>query len=69
MLKRFMSYYKPHKKLFFMDMIASFFVSIIAIFYPIITRKTMNDFIPNRNYEMIISFGILLLLLYLLECF
>lgn len=67
MLKRFMSYYKPHKKLFFMDMIASFFVSIIAIFYPIITRKTMNDFIPNRNYEMIISFGILLLLLYFIR--
>lgn len=67
MLKRFMSYYKPHKKLFFMDMIASFFVSVIAIFYPIITRKTMNDLIPNRNYKMIISFGMLLLLLYFIR--
>lgn len=67
MLKRFISYYKPHKKLFFMDMMASFFVALIGIVYPIVTRKMMNDLIPNRKYQMIIFSGITLLLIYIVR--
>ena len=65
MLKRFMSYYKPHLKLFTLDMLASFFISFIGIMYPIITRKMLNDFIPNRNLNAIIFFAIVLLALYI----
>ena len=64
MLKRFLSYYKPHKKIFAMDMIASLLVSLIAIVYPIVTREMLNDLIPNRNYRMVVVFGIALLALY-----
>ena len=64
MLKRFLSYYKPHKKIFFLDMTASLFVSLIAILYPIVTRTMLNDLIPNRNYKMIVIFGVSLLVLY-----
>ncbi|MBR5295285.1 MAG: ABC transporter ATP-binding protein [Clostridia bacterium] len=64
MLKRFLSYYKPHKLLFFSDMLASFLVSIIAIFYPIVTRSMLNDLIPNRKWKEIVFFGLMLLLLY-----
>ncbi len=64
MLKRFISYYKPHKLLFTMDMLASLIVSLVGIVYPIVTRKMLNELIPNRNYRMIIIFGILLLGLY-----
>ena len=42
MLKRFLSYYKPHKKIFAMDMIASLLVSLIAIVYPILTREMLD---------------------------
>ncbi len=64
MLKRFLSYYKPHVKIFTMDMIASLLVSLIAIVYPIVTREMLNDLIPNRNYRMVVLFGIALLALY-----
>ena len=64
MLKRFLSYYKPHKKLFAMDMLASLLVSLIAVLYPMVTRTMLNDLIPNRNYRMIVIFGCGLLLLY-----
>ena len=67
MLKRFLEYYKPHKKIFFLDMSASFLVSVIGIIYPIVTRKMLNDLIPNRNYQMIVFFGITLLILYLIR--
>ncbi len=67
MLKRFLAYYKPHKVMFIFDMLASLLVAVIAIFYPIITRYMLNDFIPLGKFDKIIIFGFLLLLLYLIR--
>ena len=67
LLKRFISYYKPHKKLFAMDMTAAMFVSAIGIIYPMITRTMLNTLIPERNYRMIVIFGLTLLLLYFIK--
>lgn len=64
MVKKFISYYKPHKVLFTLDMIASLLFSVIGMVYPIITRKMLNVWIPNENLEYIIKFGSLLLGLY-----
>ena len=64
MLKRFLAYYKPHKLIFTLDMLASFSVAMIAIMYPIITRAMLNDLIPNKNYKMVIIAGVGLLLIY-----
>ena len=67
MFKRFIHYYKPYKKIFILDMLASLSVAIIAIVYPIITREMLNNLIPNKKFDMIIIFGIILLLVYLLK--
>jgi len=48
-------------------MLASLSVSIIAIVYPIITREMLNDLIPNKKFDLIIIFGVILLLVYLLK--
>ncbi len=67
MLKKFLSYYKPHKKIFFLDMAASFLMSLIAVVYPMVTRTMLNDLIPNRNYRMVVIFGLGLLVLYVVR--
>ena len=67
MLKRFLSYYKPYKKIFILDMLASFTMSVIAIFYPIITREMLNELIPNKKYTEIVIYGSGLLLIYLMR--
>lgn len=67
MLKKFIQYYKPHKRMFALDMLASLFVSVIAAIYPIVTRVMLNDFIPNKKYSAIVAFGITLLFLYLIR--
>ena len=64
MFKRFISYYKPHRKIFILDMTAALLVSLIGIIYPMITRTMLGDLIPNRKYNLIIIFGCSLLLLY-----
>ena len=43
LLKRFVSYYKPHKKLLILDMIAALMISVTGMAYPIITRTMLND--------------------------
>ncbi len=67
MLKRFLAYYKPHKLIFTLDMLASLLVSLLAIVYPIVTREMLNDLIPNRNYRMVVICGIGLLALYFIR--
>lgn len=67
MLKRFFSYYKPHKVMFVFDMLASFAVSMLGLLYPIITRNMLNDSILNKEYDMIIIFGCLLLAIYIIR--
>ena len=67
MLRRFISYYKPHKLLFFLDMGASLLISLIGIVYPIITRSMLNDLIPNRKYRLIVIFGLALLAVYVVR--
>ena len=64
MLKRFISYYGPHKKLFALDMLASLAVSVIGLMYPIITRKMMNEWIPNKELKLLVIFGGVLLVMY-----
>ncbi len=64
MFKKFVSYYKPHKKLFALDMLASFFISALGMVYPIVTRTMLNDYIPNKKIRLIVIFGICLFAIY-----
>jgi len=64
LLKRFISYYKPHKKLFALDMLASLFMSLLGVAYPILTRTMLNDLIPNAKYRLIVIYGVGLLAIY-----
>ena len=67
MLKRFISYYKPHKLMFALDMLASIGISLLGMVYPIVTRTMLNDYIPNKEYRAIILAGILVLGLYVVR--
>ena len=67
MLKRFISYYKPHKLMFTLDMLASIGISLLGMVYPIVTRTMLNDYIPNKEYRSIIIAGIVVLSLYLIR--
>ena len=67
LLKKFFSYYRPHKLLFSLDMGASLLVALSGIVYPVVTRTMLNDLIPNRQYRMIVIYGLTLLVIYLVR--
>ncbi len=67
MLKRFISYYKPHKKMLALDMLASLLISLIGMVYPIVTNKMLNVYIPEKMYSTIVFAGLLVLVLYFIR--
>ena len=67
MLKRFISYYKPHKKMLTLDMLAALLISVIGMVYPIVTRKMLNEYIPERMYSTIVVAGLVVLVLYVIR--
>ncbi|NLJ58883.1 MAG: ABC transporter ATP-binding protein, partial [Tissierellia bacterium] len=69
MLKRFIEYYKPPKikKIFITDMICAFIVAICDLFYPMITRNIINIYVPNQEFQVMISWLIVLAVIYILK--
>lgn len=67
MVKGFISYYKPYKKLFFLDMLVAFIAAACDLVYPMMTRTLVNDSIPNKNIRMLIVFAIMLIIIYLIK--
>ena len=64
MLKRFIHYYKPYKKMLALDLLASLMISVIGMVYPITTRNMLNDYIPNKMYSTIVVAGLAVLAMY-----
>ncbi len=67
MFKRFISYYKPYKKMLTLDMLAALCIAVIGMVYPVVTRAMLEDYIPNRMYKTIIIAGLIVLILYVIR--
>ncbi|SHH88204.1 ABC transporter ATP-binding protein [Sporanaerobacter acetigenes] len=67
MLKKFISYYKPHMKLFILDMVCAFFISVLDLVFPVVTKNFINDYIPNGNIELLYKWTIYLAILFVLR--
>ncbi|MBQ9847745.1 MAG: ABC transporter ATP-binding protein [Clostridia bacterium] len=65
MIKEFIKYYKPHKKLFAFDMFCSFLIALTDLFYPLITKNIINDYVPNRKLNLVLIWAGVVLALYL----
>jgi ATP-binding cassette subfamily B protein len=66
-IRRFFKYYKPHRKLFFIDLICSFTISVCNMFYPMIARTIMDDYVPNKKLQLLIVWAIVLAAIYALK--
>lgn len=67
MIKRFAAYYKPHLKIFIADLICALLLAGADLFYPMITRNMLNEYIPDRNLRLLLIWAGVLTGLYLLK--
>lgn len=67
MVKEFIQYYKPHRRLFLIDMFCALLIAATDLVFPMVTREFINDFIPNRNMSMIFTIGLVMVGLYIVR--
>ncbi len=63
----FASYYKPHRKLFFWDMLCALFVALADLVYPVIAKNMINDYVPNANMRLFVVWSVVLLVIYIVK--
>ena len=68
-ITRFIHYYKPHKKLFFLDMACALIVAIIDLVYPMLSRYALNDYLPvdGRSFRPFIILMASILIMYVVR--
>ena len=67
MLKKFISYYKPHMGLFTLDMFCAVAVALCNLYYPTLARKIINEYSVEKTFVPIIIGAVLLLLVYIIK--
>ena len=50
LLRIFLSYFRPHRKLFAMDMFCAMLVAVVDLAFPLVSRTAMNDLLPHEAY-------------------
>ena len=67
MIKKFISYYKPHIGLFTLDMLCAVTVALCNLYYPTLARKIINEYSLEKSYTPIIIGAALLLTVYVIK--
>lgn len=69
MLKRFLKYYLPYKKILTITLLGAVLTSFAELFFPMYLRYIMNDILPQHNVSALLKNAGVLLCLYLFNCF
>lgn len=69
MLKKFFSYYKPHKRLFIIDFSSAVFVALLELAFPLAVQWFIDKLLPSGDWGKIVTVSILLLIIYVLSTF
>jgi ATP-binding cassette subfamily B protein len=67
MLRTLFSYFKPHMKLFTIDMFCAIMVSAVDLAFPMLSRHAMYDLLPDHMYAFFFRLMLLIAAFYLLR--
>ena len=51
-MRIFLSYFRPHRGLFLLDMTCAFFISLVDLAFPLISRTAMYHWLPDKRYSV-----------------
>ena len=66
-LSVFISYFKPHYKLFILDLSCALIASIIDLAFPIVARRAMYDMLPGKEYHTFFAVMIIVALAFIIR--
>ncbi|MEM1504702.1 ABC transporter ATP-binding protein [Domibacillus sp. 8LH] len=67
MIKYFFSYYRPYKKLFFLDFFCAVFAGLLELAFPLVVNYFIDTLLPGGNWNLIVAASIGLLLIYIVN--
>ena len=65
----FLSYFKRHKKLFFVDIGCAVLIAAIDLAFPMVTRKALYDMLPGKLFGVFFAVMAAMVVSYLLRAF
>jgi len=65
LIKRFFTYYKPHRKLFILDFSSAVIVALLELAFPLAVQWFIDRLLPSENWSAIVSVSAGLLALYI----
>lgn len=69
MIRRFFSYYKPHRRLFIIDFSSAVIVALLELAFPLAVQWFIDKLLPKGDWNFIVTVSVLLLLVYLISTF
>ena len=65
----FLSYFKPHKKLFILDVLCATLIAAIDLAFPLVTRSALYEMLPGKMYQLFFTVMALVVVSYLLRSY
>ncbi len=66
-LRAFVSYYKPHWKLFALDMFCALMIAAVDLLFPMVSRYAMQNWLPVNAYGVFFGVMAALVLAYIIR--
>lgn len=51
LLRIFFSYFKPHRKLFVIDMVCALLIAVVDLAFPLVSRWSLNELLPQGAFR------------------
>jgi len=67
LIRRFFRYYRPYRKLFFIDFACAVLVGILELGFPLAVAWFIDELLPQRNWSAVVAVSAGLLALYVLS--
>jgi len=67
MIRRFLAYYRPHRRLFILDFTCAVIVAVLELAFPMAVQWVIDTLLPKGDWGLIMLAGVTLLAVYLLS--
>ena len=66
-IREFAHFYKPHMRLFLLDMACALLIALVDVLFPVVTRRVLYDYIPNQLMRSFVLIMLAMLGMYILR--
>lgn len=67
MIKRFFNYYRPYRRLFFLDFCCAIVAALLELAFPIAVNRVIDKLLPGKDWGLIVTACLALFFFYLLN--